>query len=108
MIRTACSTAILVLLISAAHAQSYDIDMRPGDVLGSQGGSRLVITRPSSNLGAGPQLDLSGPLGDTLSGGASGSSSLCSAISCGYGIDTSSNGSSSRVVDEMRKRDSLR
>jgi hypothetical protein len=104
----------LLSLGSAAGAQQYDVDMRQTDPLtGGSGSSSITIQRPQSSLGAGPQLDLSGGLADTLtSGGSSGgtSNNLCSQISCGYGVQSNSSGggSTSGTLDKMQSSDSLR
>lgn len=113
MRRRLALTAALLLLASPSLAQQYDLDMRSTDSLtGGDGRGNVTINRPGSNLGAGPQLDLSGKLGDTLSGGSGGSTDLCSQISCGYGVQSNSGatspGGSGGGLDAIRSRDSLR
>lgn len=106
-------TAAIMLLASPCVAQQYDLDMRASDSLtGGHGRGDVTINRPGSTLWAGPQLDLSGKLGDTLSGGSGGSGDLCSQISCDYGVQsntgTTPGGGSGSGLDAMRSRDSLR
>ncbi len=82
---------VLGLPSLAVQAQQFDIDMSGTDSL-SRGGS-VSVTRSSPNLGAGPQLDLSGGLADTI--GSGGSCNNCQ-----------NNGSFS-TVDKMKSQDLL-
>lgn len=103
--------AVLLGLASApAFAQQYDVDMRSRDTLtGGSGSGSVSITRPQSSLGAGPQLDLSGGLGDILSGNSGGSDTLCSQLSCNYGVQSNSGSTSSGdPLSTMTGKDSLR
>lgn len=91
------SAALALALGGGAHAQQFDIDMRGTDLLSQQGSSastQVQVTRSAPSLGSGPQLDLSGGLGDTL--GSSGSCSTCT-----YG-------GTNTAVDNLRNTDSLR
>lgn len=86
-----------VTMTSASMAQQFDVDLSPTDTMsrGNTSSSQAKITRSAPSVGSGPQLDLSGGLGDTL--GQSGSCSTCA-----YGSSTSTS------VDTMRQSDLLK
>lgn len=103
------------LASSSALAQRYDVDMSTMDSLGKTGGkgsNTATINRPNSKLGAGPQIDLSGKLSDTMSANSSAYSdtSVCSFVSCDYGVE-SLNGSTpprGSGIEAMKSGDSMR